>query len=170
MKITIINGTNRHGNQSMKISEATLQAVSDAGHEGQIVTLENFDQLFRGEKITLENANEAQKSDIQKMIDGEIHLYVVPTYHSGIPSPLKNFFDLLDINEVYEKKTMALIAGSYSNQDLGARQTKQILNGIISFNNLHSFVAPRITIINFADIDQKRIKDFVEHTTEFLKK
>lgn len=170
MNITIINGTNRHGNQSMKISEATLQAISETGNSGQLVTLEHFDELFRGEKITLENATSVQKEDIQKMIDADILVYVVPTYHSGIPSPLKNFFDLLDINEIYERKTMALIAGSYSNQDLGARQTEQILNGIISFNNLHSFVVPRITIINFADIDHKRITDFVEHTTGFLKK
>ncbi len=167
MKVTIINGTNRVGNQSLKITMAALAMANKLGLETSLITLDNFDTLFRGRYIDVGSATEAQKRDIGSMMNADILLFVVPTYHGGIPSPLKNFLDTLKCFNCFDGKVITLVAGSDHNQDLGARQTEQILNGILSYNKVRSFVTPRITIVDFDDIDNERLREHLAYAITF---
>lgn len=167
MKITVINGTNRKGNESMKISRATKDVLTKKSIDNYLVTLKNFDTLFHGDYLNLGNANPAQKRDLENIISADILIFIVPTYHSGIPSPLKNFFDIVKMKELYEGKVIGFIG---TDEDLGARQAVQVINGIMSYDKVYSFVAPRITLLGFADIDMKRLEEHIDYLIAFVKK
>lgn len=170
MNITIVNGTNRTGNKSIHVSQTVKKLVEQLGHRSSLITLDYFDKLFRGIYIDFRSANKKQKDDIRKLINADIILFVVPTYHSGIPSSLKNFLDILKCNECYDEKVIGIIAGSDHNQDLGARQTMQVLNGILSYQKAKSLVIPSINITNFSEIDTTRLSDFIKYCVSFAKK
>lgn len=153
----------------MRIARATATEVIKLGHEASVITLDNFDALFRGTYIDIANASQEQKRDIRTMMAADILFFVVPTYHSGIPSPLKNFLDSLKCFECFDGKVIALVAGSDHNQDLGARQTAQVLNGILSYEKARSFVLPRITIVDYGVIDTKRVQEQVISATIYAR-
>lgn len=167
MKIAIINGTNRIDNQSSQIAYAAKDQAVKAGYTADVINLDNFDELFRGDYITGETATMPQKVVIAKMTSADILLFIVPTYHSGLPSSLKNFFDSLRYKPVYENKVIGIIAGSTHNQDLGARQAAQTINGILSHNKVYSFVVPRITILEFQSIDTPRLDEYLNYLAHF---
>jgi NAD(P)H-dependent FMN reductase len=169
MKITVINGTNRIGNKTMNISQEAISIVSDLGYDSSLVNLTNFTDLFRGEYLSLNNANAAQKKDIQDMIDADVLLFVVPTYHRGIPAPLKNFLDILDEDSAFDNKVIGIIASNKS-QSFGADQAAQVINGILSFGKLNSFVVPRINITDHSNINTERLEGFMEYVISFAKK
>ncbi|OGK17690.1 hypothetical protein A2866_05915 [Candidatus Roizmanbacteria bacterium RIFCSPHIGHO2_01_FULL_39_8] len=170
MNIAIINGTNRINNKTVLISKTVEILIKKLGHTTHLLTLDYFDSLFRGKYIDYASANKNQKKDIRKLIEAKLIFFVIPTYHSGIPSPLKNFLDILKCNECYDEKVIALIAGSDHNQDLGARQTMQVINGILSYQKAKSFVIPRINIVNFNVSDATRLFDFIKYSVSFAKK
>ena len=169
MKITVVNGTNREGNRSMEISEEVIQVGEKMDYQMALVTLENWDKLFRGDYVKLSNASEGQKEDIEKMIGADMLLFVVPTYHHGIPSPLKNFLDSLKSKSAYDKKVIGLISSNSRDGDQGATQAKQVIDGIISYEGAQSTIVPKITIINYKDINKDRIKSFIEYCVGVVK-
>ncbi len=137
------------------------------GLETSLITLDNFDALFRGTYIDVGSATQAQKRDIRTMMNADILLFIVPTYHSGIPSPLKNFLDTLKCFDCFDGKVITLVAGSDHNQDYGARQAAQVLNGILSYQKARSFVLPRISIVDFNDIDNERLREHLAYAINF---
>lgn len=168
MQIAIVNGTNRIGNRSIEIAHTANKIIREMGYEVHLISLESFDRLFRGNYISLANATIEQRKDIRHLIAADMLLFIIPTYHSGIPSPLKNFLDSLKCNECYEQKIICVISSNDSNRDLGARQAIQVINGILAYNKLLSFVVPVIPTINFDDIDYERIENFIRYCTEFI--
>ena len=167
MKFTIINGTNRIGNKSLEVSKASQDIIKNLGHESRLITLDNFDALFRGEYINLKNANEAQKIDLENMIWADVLIFVVPTYHHGISSSLKNFLDIVGEVSVYEAKKIGLIA---SNGGIdGLRQTGQILSGILAFNNNNTYLLPKDCIVSVKDkeIDKDRLANYISYCVGF---
>lgn len=167
MKITIVNGTNRVGNKSLDISKNVSNIASKMNHEANIITLNNFDTLFRGKYLDLKNASDKQRKDIRNLMIADVIIFVIPTYHSGIPSSLKNFLDVLKCIHCYEGKIIGVISSNNGNKDLGARQASQILHGILAFNKSHSVIVPIIPVIDFENIDTQRIEDFVKYCSRF---
>ncbi|OGC47494.1 hypothetical protein A2713_00180 [candidate division WWE3 bacterium RIFCSPHIGHO2_01_FULL_35_17] len=165
MKFTLINGTNRLGNRSIEITKAAAEIVKDFGHDANIVTLDNFDQLFRGDYINLSNANEVQKIDLENMAWADILIFVVPTYHHGIPSPLKNFLDIINDVSVFEGKKVGFIAVGKDSK--GVIQTQQVISGIFSYNENKSYTMPKVAIISPSDIDTKRLQDYFKYCVKF---
>ncbi len=170
MKITIVNGTNRIGNRSIEISRVIGQIAHDMGFTINLITLDSFDTLFRGDYIRLVNATLSQKQDIRSLITADIIIFVIPTYHAGIPSSFKNFLDILKCNECYDNKIIGIISSNNQNRDLGARQGFQTINGILAYSKLHSFIVPIIPVINFDDVDKDRIKHFISYCSIFADK
>jgi len=170
MSITIVNGTNRIGNRSIEISRTVTAIYREMKYRTKLITLNSFDTLFRGDYIHLEAATPAQKRDILSLIMADIIIFIIPTYHSGIPSSLKNFLDALKCSECYDKKVIGIISSNESNRDLGARQGFQTINGILAYLKLRSFIIPIIPIINFDDIDKDRIEKFINYCSRFMYK
>lgn len=170
MKLTIINGTNRIGNKTIKISQAVLAEAQKLGHETRLVDLNNFTELFRGKYLEkLEGANEGQRKDLENMARADVLIFVVPTYHHSLPGSLKNFLDLLKYLPALDQKIIGVVS---SNERLGvdgARAAIQAINGILAFEELTSFVVPKILKINFEEIDRKLISEFIPYLQNFPK-
>lgn len=170
MKITIINGTNRINNTSIVISKYIQKLITEKNIDNYIVTLDNFDTLFRGEYITLDNANIAQKIDLENIISANALIYVIPIYHKGIPSSLKNFIDIVSISELLENKIIALISSNRKSVE-GAHQTVQILHEYMAFKkNYFSFILPEINIIDPFNIDSNRISNLISNIENLASK
>ena len=165
MKFTIINGTNRIDNKSIEVSKVSQGIIKDLGHASRLITLDNFDTLFRGEYINLENANGAQKVDLENMLWADILIFVVPTYHHGIPSALKNFLDIVNDASVFDGKKVGSIAVGKDSK--GVIQTQQVLSGIFSYNENKSYILPKVAIISPSDIDTKRLQDYFKYCVNF---
>lgn len=168
MNVTIVNGTNRIGNRSIEISQSITQIYREMKCKPKLVTLNNFTSLFRENYIDVKVATPAQKRDIHSLMTAQIIIFVIPTYHSGVPSALKNFLDTLKCGECYDQKVIGIISSNDSNRDLGARQAAQTINGILAYLKLRSLVVPIIPIINFDNIDQERIKNFIHYCSQFM--
>ena len=170
MKITIINGTNRINNTSIQISKYIQNLVSERNIENYLVTLDNFDTLFRGEYITLNNANPAQKTDLENIISSRALIFVVPVYHKGIPSSLKNFIDIISIPELFDNTIISVVSNNRKSAE-GAYQTIQILNSYMAFkkNNL-SFIMPEINIIDPSNIDSDRLNNMISNIENLASK
>ena len=167
MKFTIINGTNRVGNKSIEVSKVVGSKVNEMGHEARLITLDNFDLLFRGEYIDLSNANDAQKTDLENMLWANVLLFVAPTYHHGIPGSLKNFLDIVNDVSVYEGKVIGCVAVGKSFD--GIRQTRQVIDGILSYNKINSFILPKECLLALSDIDMDRVKEYINYCIDFRK-
>lgn len=150
----------------MKISNTLQKMLLEKNIDNYLVTLENFDTLFRGEYITLENANPAQKIDLKNIIDANALIYVIPIYHKGIPSSLKNFIDIVNISELLENKIIALISSNRKSVE-GAHQTVQILHEYMAFKrNKNSFIMPAINVIDPHNMDIDRLSNLISNMQE----
>lgn len=168
MKITIINGTNRIGNRTLEISQTVVVLAKRLGYEVELVDLDNFTELFRGEHVTFANSTPTQKQDIRHLISADILLFIVPTYHSGIPSALKNFLDALKCYECFDSKVISFVSSNSHNHDYGARQARDIVNGILSYQKSHSFIMPRITTVDYTDIDTVQLTEHMQQGISFV--
>lgn len=164
MEITIVNGTNRIGNHSMNITN-TLSELCDV--RTNIVDLSSFTELFMGEYINMDNASKAQRVDLMSIKNADIIIFVVPVYHHGIPASLKNFFDIVELPELYDNAIIGFISANKKSVD-GARQASQILSGCLSyFKNKQSYIVPTIPIIDPKQPDPERISDFLAELMDY---
>lgn len=168
MSLTVINGTNRINNKSINISKRLEKLSSEKGISANIVDLNNFTELFRGKYITLENSTKKQKVDINSIIASKVLIFVVPVYHHGIPSSLKNFLDIVNIKELLEGKIIGGVSASNSSKD-SIRQTFQIINGIASYNQNIITLIPSIPMMSVDNIDDARLNNFLEIINRYIK-
>ena len=168
MTRTIINGTNRTGNKTINVSKKIVELAEQKGSNTNLITLENFKELFTEKYINLLSGTPEQIQDLQMINKSNIVIFVVPTYHHGIPASLKNFFDLVNDKTIWNNKIFGLVS---SNNRLGATdQTRTILNGVLSFNNSFSFITPKQAILNLHNIDENKASAFIDHLREFTNK
>lgn len=169
MNITVINGTNRKGNLSIQISREVKKSARKKKHGASLITLNNFTRLFDGEYITAENATTPQLKDIKSLLTGDIFVFVVPVYHNAMPAALKNFTEIIDEDGIWEHRVIGFISVNAHGHVFGAEHAQDAINGILSYKQAHSFVAPRITTINQYEIDKKRIADYIDHLVQYTK-
>lgn len=170
MKLTIINGTNRIGNKSINVSKAVVEETQKLRHETKLVDLNNFNDLFRGKYLeSLVEATPGQKEDLENMAWAEVLVFVVPTYHHSLPGSLKNFLDLFKYPPALDKKVVGVISSNRRLGVDGARAAIQAINGVFAYENLTSFIVPKILKINFEEIDHAQIIGFLSYLQNFLK-
>jgi len=170
MKLTVVNGTNRIDNKSIEIAKKVVEKGQSFELEASLVTLEHFDKLFRGDYIDFENATPEQKSDLESIKSADILMFVIPVYHQGIPSSLKNFFDSVSIKDMYSNNAIGMISANSRSRE-GARQAAQVLNGYMAFvKSDYAYIVPEIPMINPSEIDEERIGDFINKLLLYAKK
>ena len=168
MNITIVNGTNRENSQTLAVTKLIGNIIVELKHESKLVTLDNFKTLFTGEYMNLDNATQDQKSDLENIQNSKIVIFVIPTYHHGIPGSLKNFFDIIDYKKtnLYEKKIIGLVATNTGVDTI--RQTRTILDEIITYYKFTSIIPPKdVTIDLYTTIDEKRITEYLNYLVVF---
>ena len=169
MKITVVNGTNRLGNKTLPISQKVVELSGRLGLEASLVDLNNFTELFRGEYLTLKNALGPKREDLEKILASQLIIFIVPTYHHGLPGSLKNFLDLVKAPEIYEGKVIGFMASSNKNHDLGARQAREVVEGLFAYQKSIAVIVPKIAILGFENIDEERILDHLNYCLIFFR-
>lgn len=167
MKLTIINGTNRPGNNSQEVTDAVFNTAKNKKVEVEKVNINSFATLFQ-KYLSEDDLNSEQKNIISKMTWADVVYFVTPTYHHSIPGSLKNFLDVIAISKAFENKIFGLI-GSSSTVD-GVRALEIVLSAILAYNNNASFILPKQLVCHHANIDESKIADFIEYTQKFAAK
>ena len=168
MNITIVNGTNRENSKTLGVTNTLNNIAVKLNHQSKIVTLDNFKALFTGEYTNLDNSTLKQKTDIQNIINAKIVIFVIPTYHHGVPGSLKNFFDIIDYKStnLYEKKIVGLVAANTGVDAI--RQARTIINEIFAYYNFTSIIPPKdLTIDLYTAIDEKRLAEYLNYLVTF---
>lgn len=165
MKIVIINGSIQHDNTSQVVSKALKNKLKAT--ETSLLTIDSFSKLFVGDYINIKNANDKQRELLTTMKNADIIFFVVPTYFKSIPGALKNFFDIIRDKQIYENKTVAVIANNYKNQDYGARHTQQVIQGLSIFHQVPIYIVPEILIVHHENIDDSELRKFIELVQNF---
>lgn len=102
--ITIISGTNRTGNKSIKIAEAYLEHFQSRGIEAQLYDLQSlpddFSSHWTRDRQSIDFQNQVLKyfRGIKKL------LIVVPEYQGTFPGILKMVFDAVHPDDLKGKK------------------------------------------------------------------
>ena len=161
MQVVIINGSIQQNNGSLINSKLIQNAMNDA----EIVTIDSFSKLFRGEYIYFANANNEQRFIMEKIRDADTLIFVVPTYFKSLPGALKNFFDIVREKSLYEHKAIAFLASNHKNQDFGARQAREILEGIIEFFDTEAVFVSEIAISDPAHTDNSAIEKTIHNVS-----
>ncbi|MDQ6985544.1 MAG: NAD(P)H-dependent oxidoreductase [Candidatus Dojkabacteria bacterium] len=168
MKLTIINGSNRIQNRTLIISTSLAKIAKDQKLITNLITLENFTTLFRGDYLDVSNTNGDQKSDLIALDEADLVIFVVPIYHHSLTSAIKNFLDLVDVN-LYANKVFGYIS-SHESKDFGVREVKVNVDGIIPYRKHISISMPRIEIVDYNEPNLERIKSYLNYCISFTSK
>lgn len=162
--IEIISGTNRPGNNTLKVSQQILELYKTKGVDAQILNLQDlpmslFDPAAYGEKP--KEFEPFQK----RVLDADGLHIVMPEYNGSFPGVLKYFIDMLKFPESFENCCVAF-TGVAAGEWGGLRPCEQ-LQMVFGYRN--AFVCPNRVFINgvYGKLDEQgKIKD--EKTQKFL--
>ena len=109
MKITVISGTNRRGNTSLKVAKNIQSRYESAGASSTTVIdlCEMPLSLFSPDAYS-EKPQEFEAYS-QNVLDADGLVIVVPEYNGSYPGALKLFIDMLKFPESFENKPVAFI-------------------------------------------------------------
>lgn len=110
--ITILSGTNRTGNKSIKIAEEYLAFYSKTGVEAQLYDLQTLPADFSATWT-----RDKQSPDFQKQVETFFRgvpkmLLVVPEYQGTFPGIMKLVFDAVHPNDLKGKKVAMVGLGA----------------------------------------------------------
>jgi chromate reductase, NAD(P)H dehydrogenase (quinone) len=118
MQITVISGTNRPGNLSIKVADICKEILEEQDVFAELIDLQQlpreiaFDYL--GDRAL------AGFAEFQQMVDRSSHfVFVVPEYNGSMPGILKLFIDACDYPDSFRGKSavcVGIAAGLGGNQ------------------------------------------------------
>jgi NAD(P)H-dependent FMN reductase len=136
---SIISGTNRPGNTTIKVAELYQQLLNDHGVATTLITLQGLEVDTRNDEI--------RKLERDVLIPSEKIIFIAPEYNGSIPGVLKSLIDNSDIDKVWKGKK-ALLVGVSSGR-AGNLRGMDHLTGILHY--LKMIVHPNklpISVIN----------------------
>lgn len=114
---TIISGTNRPNNNSLKLASQYAHWLEEAGQEVQVLDLEKLPQDFIY-TASYGKHHQGFADVIEKFIvPAEKIIFIAPEYNGSIPGVLKSFIDCINPDVFYGKKSalVGLSAGRAGN-------------------------------------------------------
>ncbi|HEY4150077.1 MAG TPA: NADPH-dependent FMN reductase [Chitinophagaceae bacterium] len=125
--ITIINGTNRPGSNTEKVSKQYVRLLEAKGVKPNYVTLEGLYVQERSPAI--------KKLEEEVLIPTDKFIFISPEYNGSIPGVLKSLFDNSDIRKAWWGKK-ALLTG-VSTGRAGNLRGMEHLTGILHYLKVH---------------------------------
>lgn len=120
MQITVVSGTNRPGNLSLKVAGLCREILAQQGHDAQLLDLMHLPREIAFQYFG--NGTDAGFVPFQQIINDSSHfVFVVPEYNGSIPGILKLFIDACDFPDSFRNKSAVLIgiaAGQGGNQQV----------------------------------------------------
>lgn len=144
---SIISGTNRPGNTTVKVAEQYREILKTRGIDAHLITLENLEVGTRNDQI--------RQLERDTLIPSEKIIFVSPEYNGSIPGVLKSLIDNSDIDKDWKGKK-ALLVGVSSGR-AGNLRGMEHLTGILHYVKMivHPNKLPISVINKITDSDGK---------------
>ena len=135
--IAIISGTNRKGNNSIKIAREARAAYERLGQEAEILDLQDLPAEAFTPEIYGEKPSSLTEDYTDKVLAADGLVVVVAEYNGSFPGILKYFIDLLPFPESFDKRPVAFIglAAGYH----GALRAVEQLQMVFAYRNAWLF-------------------------------
>jgi chromate reductase len=129
MRITVVSGTNRQGNLSLKVAGICREILDTLGCETQLLDLRELPSSLAFQYC--DDNLHPEFGPFQTLVDASSHfVFVVPEYNGSIPGILKLFIDACDYPDSFRGKSAVLVgiaAGTEGNQQ-GLDHLRDILH------------------------------------------
>lgn len=165
--ITVISGTNRNGNVSVRIAASVVELLTNMGEDAQLLDLQKLPRDFVFHNDVYGNADPGMSAIAEQFIStAEKFVFVVPEYNGSMPGVCKAFIDAIWPEQFKNKK--AALVGLASGRAGNVRGLDHLTNIL---NYLHVAVLPNkinITHVNAHLSEEGHLKE--EKTIESLQK
>ena len=153
MKLALINCSIHHQKTDRTVAFLAGALAAETDLSLQVVTIDEFRELFHGEFITLDTATPAQRLTLAALRDADVLVFVCPTYYKTMPGAIKNFFDIVRDGRLYAGKLALIVSSNHKNQDFGARDLALCLDAMAEFYDVPLVRVGEIPIIDPNSID-----------------
>ena len=134
--ITIVNGTNRPGSNTRKVTARVEAIYESLGVAAQLLNVADLPpEIFSPESYAAKPAAFKKFTDAILAADGLV--IVTPEYNGGMPGILKYFIDMLPFPESLERRPVCFVglaAGMW-----GALRPVEQLQAIFSYRNAYIY-------------------------------
>lgn len=184
MKIGIISGSARTGNNTLRVAKAIQKQVGEAA----ILDFQAYDlPRFTGADLPLGNESRFQKDFIKLMEESELVFFLTPEYNWFPSAESINIIHTFGNNtykHLFDNKVIATVGVSAGRGGrMPAVQIGYVLNKVISFFGLDSIVSPKKfeaqEVLGCLDVDgntleninfNKGLEDFVSYSVKLAKR
>lgn len=136
--ITVISGTNRNGNVSVRIAASVVELLTNIGVDAQLLDLQKLPRDFVFHNDVFGNADPGMSAIAEQFIStADKFVFVVPEYNGSMPGVCKAFIDAVWPEQFKDKK--AALVGISSGRAGNVRGLDHLTNIL---NYLHVAVLP----------------------------
>jgi chromate reductase, NAD(P)H dehydrogenase (quinone) len=186
MKVAIISGTSRKGNNTIRVAKALKRLHDEQNHSASIVDFRTYDlPFFNGEPIDENNPTPFQKELIDTWKDADLVYILSPEYNWLISPELANMANHYSGNKhtfLYDNKVFAFVGVS---SGIGGRlptmQLSSVVEKLIFYLGAQSVCSPNKFESHYTpqELDEsgnfikdsgyrKRLKSFVDYSTKLI--
>lgn len=159
--ITIISGTNRSGNVSVRVAASVLELLTTMSVEAQLLDLQKLPRDFAFHNDVFGNADPGMSAIAEQFVsNADKFVFVVPEYNGSIPGVCKTFIDSVWPEQFKNKK--ASLIGLSSGRAGNVRGLDHLTNIL---NYLHVAVLPHKVNITHIDAHMSEDGHLQEHKT-----
>lgn len=188
MNISIISGSARSNNNTIRVGYALKKIFEQAGHQTSLVDFMQYDiPLINQGELDPDELSTFQQSLVTSMENADLCIIITPEYNWSTTPEILNFlhrFGDKKFASIFDEKVFALVGVSTGKGGKApALHLVSILNKIISFLDLNSVVSPKLFESHFTKevIDEngnllgnalydKGINDFVNYNIRVTKR
>lgn len=135
--ISIISGTNRDGSIGLKVARHVVEMYRNLGEEVELLDLNTLPAEAFQPGSFKEKPEALKAGFIDKVLNSDGLVIIVPEYNGSFPGVLKHFIDLLPFPDSFDCRPVAFIglAGGYYG---GLRAVEQ-LQMVFAYRNAYLF-------------------------------
>ena len=135
--ITVISGTVREGNNSLKVARHVAGLYRDLEEKVELLDLAQLPGEAFSNAVFKEKPVQLEEEFTSKVLQADGLVVIVPEYNGSFPGILKHFVDLLPFPESFECRPVAFIglAGGY----YGALRAVEQLQMVFAYRNAFLF-------------------------------
>lgn len=149
MNITIISGSARANNNTLRVAKALQKKIELLNHTVSIVDFTDYDlPLINQGKINQASLSNFQSSLIQNWRNANLVITISPEYNWSSTPELLNMYNAVGTNDfidLFNHKTFAFVGVSTGKGGkMPCLQLIQVVGKLVSFSNSHSIISPKI--------------------------
>jgi chromate reductase len=149
MNVSIISGSARPNNNTLRVAKAIQLQLSNLDHLCDVVDFTFYDlPLINQGNINQDSLSEFQNNLITSWRKSDLVITISPEYNWSLTPELLNMYNALgakDFIDLFNEKTFAFVGvSSGKGGKMPCLQLSQVVGKLVSFSNSYSFISPKI--------------------------